>query len=174
MGQTVMNALFNNAALLLVLSVIFEVSYLLPSKYHRVKPFINGILIALVCAAIMSMPFKLQTGVIFDTRSILISVTALIFGVIPTLITVAAAATIRLIMGGVGTVPGIAVILTSALIGLAWRRWVYPNSIKRRWLSIYAMSVGVHFSMIACMFLLPEVTKAQREILQVFEVYPTA
>jgi PAS domain S-box-containing protein len=155
MEQTVMNALFNNAALLLVLSVIFEISYLLPSKYHRLKPSINGILIAMVCAAIMSIPFKLQTGVVFDTRSILISVTALIFGAVPTVITIATATVIRLIMGGIGAIPGIAVILTSAILGLIWRRWVYPKSTKRRWLSIYAMSVCVHLAMLGCMFLLP-------------------
>ncbi len=31
----------------------------------------------------MSIPFQMETGIIFDTRSILISVTALTFGSIP-------------------------------------------------------------------------------------------
>ena len=34
----------------------------------------SNILIALTCSAVMSMPFTLQSGIIFDTRSILISV----------------------------------------------------------------------------------------------------
>ncbi len=42
MEQTVMNSMSINAALFPVLSVILEVSYLLPSKYHHMKPFING------------------------------------------------------------------------------------------------------------------------------------
>jgi diguanylate cyclase (GGDEF)-like protein/PAS domain S-box-containing protein len=153
--QTVIKALFNNAALLLVLSVIYEVSYFVTPRFRRVRPVVNGILIALICAAIMGMPFTLEPGVVFDTRSILISVVALIFGLIPTLITVVVAAIIRLLMGGAGTVPGIAVILTSALIGLAWRRWIFPKSTKWRWLSVYAMSLCVHVTMLACMLLLP-------------------
>lgn len=173
--QSVINALFNNAALLLVLSIIYEVSYLVPSKYRRMQPVINGLLISLICAAIMRMPFTIQPGVIYDTRSILICVTALIFGSVPTLITVAVASIIRLGIGGAGTLPGLAVILSSALIGLAWRRWLYPKSRKLRWLSIYGMSVIVHVVMLACMLLLPYPNSLNiiREIsLPVMVIYP--
>lgn len=177
MEQTVLNALFNNAALLLVLSVVYEVSYFVPSGYRRLQPVINGFLIALICTAIMSMPFTLQPSVVFDTRSILISVTALIFGPIPTIITVIAAATMRLGIGGTGTLPGIAVIISSALIGLAWRRWLYPKSALGCWLNIYAMSISVHISMLACMLLLPYPDSLDiiRQIaLPVMVIYPIA
>lgn len=97
MEQTVMNSLINNAGLFLVLPVILEVSYLLSSKYHHMKPFINGFITAWVCDAIMSMPYRLQTGVLFGTLSIPISVTALIIGFVPAVITVRKMITARLI-----------------------------------------------------------------------------
>ncbi|MGE4445983.1 MAG: HD domain-containing phosphohydrolase [Synergistaceae bacterium] len=177
MDQTVFVPLFNNAALLLVLSVIYEATYLLPYKYRNMQPVFNGILIALICVLIMSMPFTLQPGVIYDTRSILICVTALFFGPIPTAVTVAAAALFRISIGGAGTLPGIATITTSALIGLAWRRWLYPKSNKWQWLSIYAMSLTVHITMLACMLLLPypESLNVIRKIaVPVMVVYPAA
>lgn len=155
MTQGVMISLFNNAALLLVLSVIYEVSYFVPAKLRRINPIINGFLIVVICVITMSIPFDLQPGVFFDTRSILISITALVFGPIPTMITVAAASIARLAVGGAGTLPGLAVIITSALIGLTWRRWLYPKSKKWRWLSVYVMSLCVHAIILACMLLLP-------------------
>ena len=155
MDQTVMIALANNAALLLVLAVVYEVAYLVKARFRLTRQIVSGILISLICFDIMSMPFTLQPGVIFDTRSILISVTALTFGLVPTIITVIAAVLVRLGIGGTGTLAGIAVIVVSALIGLAWRRWLYPKSLKMRWLNIYAMSLTVHIAMLACLLLIP-------------------
>jgi len=170
-------ALINNAAQLLVLSVIYEITYLLPPKYQRMRPVVSGLLISLICIAIMSMPFTLQPGLFYDTRSILISITALIFGAIPTIITVVVAILYRLIIGGVGTLPGVSVITTSALIGLAWRQWLYPRSMKWRWLSVYVMSITVHVTMLSCMFLLPYPNSLNviKEIaMPVMVIYPIA
>jgi len=59
-------------------------------------------------------------------------------------------------MGGSGALPGIVVILTSALIGLCWRRWFFPKAPDRwKWLSVFVMSVTVHLAMLLCMLLLP-------------------
>ncbi len=150
-----LNALFNNAALLLVLSVIYEVTGLLPSKYRHLQPYFSGVLIAIICSAIMLNPFTLKSGIIFDTRSVLISVTALIFGLIPTIITAVTAIIIRIHIGGFGAVTGVAVILSSALIGLAWRKWRLNKSRKWFALSVYVMSLIVHVVMLACMLFLP-------------------
>lgn len=177
MDQLVMAELINNAALLLVLSVIYEITNFLSAKNRRVQTIFNGLLIAVICIAIMMMPFTFQPGIIYDTRSILISVTALIFGPIPTIITVVAAALFRISLGGTGTLPGIAVIISSALIGLAWRRWLYPKSTKWRWLNIYAMSLVVHLTMLACMLLLPypdNLTVIGKIAAPVMIIYPVA
>jgi len=177
MEQTILIAFFNNAVLLLVLSVVYEISYYVPTRWQRIQSILKGILIALICAAIMNMPFILKPGIIFDTRSILISVTALIFGTIPTLITVAVAALIRLSIGGSGTLVGIEVIVTSAVIGLAWRHWIYPKSSKYRWLSIYAMSVIVHLGMLLSMLLLPspdDINVIREIAVPVLAIYPIA
>lgn len=172
-----MKALIDNAAILLVLSVVFEVSYLLPSRYHRLQPVFSGIMIAVICIVVMKIPFTLQPGIIYDTRSILISVTALIFGLVPTSVTVVAAAIFRLSIGGAGTLQGLAVIFSSALIGLAWRRWAYPKSKKWRWLNVYLMSLTVHAVMLACTFLIayPTSLAVIRVItLPVMLIYPIA
>ena len=175
MGPDILIALITNAALLIVFSLIHEVIYLLPAKHKRMQPILSGFLISLICFAIMNIPFKLSPGIIFDTRSILISVTALIFGPIPTVITVVTASITRLVMGGAGMLTGISVIISSAGIGLIWRKWIYPKSSKLRWLNILIMGITVHIVMLACILLVPypENINALRVVaLPVMSIYP--
>lgn len=155
MERDVLFALINNAALLLSLSIVYALAYLIPLRFRRLQPYISGCFIAFICIIIMLVPFTLHSGIFFDTRSILISVSALIFGSVPTAIVVFIAIINRIIIGGAGQYAGIAVIATSALIGLAWRRWCYPKATKWRWLNIYIMSVTVHVVMLFCMLLIP-------------------
>ncbi|NLM86745.1 MAG: diguanylate cyclase, partial [Clostridiales bacterium] len=103
MENGIFRALINNGAVLLALSAVFETAYFLPARYQRFKTVFSGILIAGACIAVMAAPFRIQSGIIFDTRSILISVTALIFGPVPASITAAAALAFRLFIGGIGT-----------------------------------------------------------------------
>jgi diguanylate cyclase (GGDEF)-like protein/PAS domain S-box-containing protein len=169
-------ALVNNATLLMSLSVIYELTYLLYPRF-RFKQIVNGLLVAVICIAIMAMPFTLTLGVLIDSRSILISVTALIFGLVPTIVTVVAAIAFRVFLGGAGALPGVAIIISSAIVGLVWRRWLYPKATKLRLLSVYAMGVFIHIIMLVCMNLLPypDSTRVIREIaFPILLIYPVA
>ncbi|NLG02622.1 MAG: PAS domain S-box protein, partial [Clostridia bacterium] len=170
-------ALINNATLLLVLSVIYQLNILVITRYTRIKQIVNGLFIAVICVAIMSMPYTLAPGIRFDTRSILIGVTALVFGMIPTIITMAAAIIFRVFQSGAGVLPGVAIILASAIIGSAWRIWIYPRVTKLRWLSVYTMSILIHVAMLACMFLFPypeSVNVIRRIAMPVLVIFPVA
>lgn len=176
MHQTVVSALISNAALLMLVSIIQELTnqvFLRP----RSKQVANGVLIAFTCIAIMTIPFELIPGLVFDTRSILISVTALVFGPVTTVITIVPAVVYRILRGGIGTLPGVLVILMSGILGLVWRRWVRPKSVKLRWLYIYLMGLLVHAVMLACQLFLPypERLDVISEIfLPVIAIYPVA
>ncbi len=175
MGPNLMISLVNNASLLLVLSVIYEIGYLVPQRFQRYRPVIKGLLVALVCLVIMTVPYNLRPGLFFDTRSILISITALFFGLIPALIAATSAIIYRVIIGGSGVLTGIAVITSSMLIGLVWRRWFYNSAIRWRWLSIYSMSLIVHGVMLASMVFVQSSDKLAvvREIaIPVMMIYP--
>ena len=149
--------MLSNALLMLGLFVIYEISDHLPAKWDKVWRYVTGLLTAAICVVIMAAPYELRPGLVYDTRTILISVTALIFGPVPTLITAATATGYRIWMGGIGMIPGIGTIVTSAVIGLVWRRWVFHRSrqIRWKWLNLYVMGLVVHILMLACMFLMP-------------------
>lgn len=161
MNSTVFMELINNAALLLALGIIYEISYTIPVKSKTLLRIISGCLIALIGLAIMAVPYQLTSGVVFDTRSILISVTALTFGSIPTLILVISTGVFRIIQGGAGTYAGLAVIISCAGIGLLWRYYFLKKWTKLRWLNIYIFGVIVHITMLACMLLLPSPLSVQ-------------
>ena len=91
-------------------------------------------------------------GLIFDTRSILLVVTGLYFGPIPTLIAVAFTATFRILNGGVGMITGVGVIVTSAGMGLFWR-YYFPN--RKRWKDLYLLGLSTHVFMLGWMLIMP-------------------
>ena len=173
MSQNIVLQTVNNLALLMALSIVYEISYVLPKKCLRWRPLINGLIIGLIGVGIMSIPFTLTTGIVFDTRSILISVTALIFGAVPTIIASMITIIYRIILGGVGMLPGIGTILVSGLIGLLWRNLINKNQL--RIFKLYLFGIVVHLAMLLCMFILPWPTSLEviREIsLPVLLIYP--
>lgn len=177
MNQVFIYALVSNTTLLIALSLIQDVPILLPKFLKHYRLVLQGIVTAIICLIVMTIPFTLKPGLTFDTRSILISVTAFTTGFVPVAITVVAATIYRLLMGGVGVIPGIAVIISSAMIGLAWRKWLYPKSenSSKRWFCILGMGMTVHLVMILCMLLLPYPTSIEVIkilALPVLSIYP--
>jgi len=147
--------MINNAALLMALVIVYELTYVFNIRIRFTIPYINGILIGLIGLAIMMIPFQLTDGIIFDTRSILISVTALTFGPLTSIIAAFILAIYRFVLGGAGMYMGIAVLISSTAIGILWRRYLLNRYIKNRWLNIYLFGIVVHLAMLVCALLLP-------------------
>jgi len=178
MNQNLIVSLASNATLLLSLGIIYEISYLIPRKLRKTGPHISGLIIGLVGVIIMTVPIQVSPGVIIDTRTILLSVTALIFGPIHASVAMLVTGLYRLWIGGAGTAVGIANILMSGLLGLLWRKVGFrtthatqssstthaihishASQIIRhafgRWLSIYLMGVCVNLVKISLLALMP-------------------
>jgi len=148
-------ALLDNAEFLLILVVIYEISSIFLFKLRKFKWIIKGVLIGLIGMIIMSFPYEFSSGLVFDTRSILIGATAIIFSTTTLLISSIMMLIYRIYMGGIGTIPGILVITFTALIGFLWKKYIYQRTQKHKWLSIYAYGVLIHLVMLFCMFALP-------------------
>lgn len=146
--------LINNLALLLSLEIVSEVS-ITASKLKRVRPYFAGILIGLIGILIMSMPWHYSSGVIFDTRSILISVSALIYGAIPTILGSVIMAVYRILIEGTGWITGVVVIAVCSVAGLLWRKYVFRIDSKRRVPALFLFGFLIHVAVLCCMFLLP-------------------
>ncbi|WP_006747356.1 putative bifunctional diguanylate cyclase/phosphodiesterase [Thioalkalivibrio paradoxus] len=155
MSQPIVTALLQNAALLLALVVVLT---LLPrglDSYQARVRVLMGFVLGVIGIGIMSTPFVLEPGIVFDTRSVLLAVSGVFFGALPTAIAMAIAAAYRLIQGGAGAWTGVSVIVASGLIGIAWAQ------LRRRPVAeigageLYLLGVVVHAVMLALMFTLP-------------------
>lgn len=103
----------------------------------------------------MMSPWTFMPGITFDTRTVLLSVSGLIIGVIPTIIAMATTALYRIYLAGDGLLMGVATILVSGTIGILWAYFRPEWRRKNYKLEIYLMGVLTHIGMLLCAFLLP-------------------
>ena len=144
-----------NLALLVALSVISGFIDKHWPRSTRLGVLLQGALFGGASVIGMLHPLNMGPGLIFDGRSVLISLCALFFG--PWAASVAGLMTIacRIGLGGVGTITGVLVILSSAGIGLVAhfrsRSATEPPSTR----DLYLFGLIVHLAMLALMFTLP-------------------
>ncbi|MBC7235551.1 MAG: GAF domain-containing protein [Chloroflexi bacterium] len=177
MNRDILIGLLNNAALLLALGVLYDTVPLRVNLRMGGRRSLAGLGIGAAGIAIMLNPWHFGSGVVFDTRSILLSLSGLFFGPIPTLVAAAMTSAFRLYQGGAGAWVGTAVILTSSGLGIAWG-W------KRRWrrtpigaAELYLFGLAVHVAMLLWMLSLPASmgpTVLRTIALPVMLIYPLA
>jgi len=115
---------------------------------------ILGLLLGIIGVVVMNTPWIYGEGLIFDTRSVLLSLSGLFFGSIPTLIAMAMTAVYRFSQGG-AYLTGISVIIATSLIGIFWRHLRKRNLVNLRWWELYVFGVVIHIVMLALMFTQP-------------------
>lgn len=178
MDQSLFIGLINNAALLMALGLVYD---MLPERKSggqpRTQQILLGLMLGVIGCAVMLTPWQLTPGVVVDTRSVLLSVTGLFFGTLPTLITLLMTALLRLWQGGAGAWTGVSVICASGLIGLVWRlrRQGKIRSISAA--ELYLIGLITHAVMLLLMLTLPGSLASQvlPEIgLPVMAIFPLA
>ena len=155
--NTTFVALLQNGALLLALTVLFDFFILRGRKVRRTwyRRVLLGLLIAGLTLGVMSTPWIYAPGIVFDMRSVLLGISGLFFGAVPTVIAMAAAVVYRIALGGPATLTGVSVILFTGGLGLLWR-WRRRGQVAnlKIW-QLYLFGVLLHLVMLALMFLLP-------------------
>jgi|GEM_PF-956013 len=164
-----------NAALLLVLVFLYD----LIARHLRQRSLafrlLTGLVIGMISVAVMVASVRMPDGVIFDTRSVVLSMGTLFYGTVPGMIAGAIAAAYRIGLGGPGAVTGVAVIAMSVIVGVLWRRWRRTASRDPGILELYLFGLTVHVFMLLIMFTLPSPMATLRQIaLPVIVIYPLA
>ena len=112
--------LLKNAIILFAIVLAYGTLNLRPRQPKIWQKIVIGIVIGACAVLIMHNPWQMETGLIFDARSILISVVAAFFSPLTTIIAVVIGIGFRILIGGPGVYAGIATFIVSAAIGLAW------------------------------------------------------
>ena len=163
-----------NTTLLLSICIIFNLFYQKLHAQSVLYRILGGIILGFAGIAIVTIAIRLPNNVIFDTRSILLGVSGLFYGVVPTVIAAALVALYRVSVGGPGMIMGVAVTLSSAAIGILWRA-LRKNAERLRHIEFYLFGLVIHIVMMLCAMLLPaEVMRSTvRSIaLPVLTIYP--
>jgi PAS domain S-box-containing protein len=145
-----------NLSLLVSLSIISGFIETRWSRQTRLGQVLQGLLFGSVAVIGMLRPLVLAPGLIFDGRSIMISLCAFFFGPWAALVAMIPPVVCRIGVGGAGVIQGVLLIFFSAAIGLlAWFRFIpdrQPPSMGR----LYLFGLAVHLMMVALMWSLPE------------------
>ncbi|MBA3074380.1 MAG: PAS domain S-box protein [Anaerolineae bacterium] len=170
-------ALIQNAALLLAMAVVFDTTiHYWKIKGNFVKQALLGCLLGGIGIVLMNTPWKYGEGLIFDTRSILLSLSGLFFGTIPALIAMAITAVYRLSQGG-AYITGISVIIVTSLLGIGWRYLRKGDLINLKWWQFYLFGGVIHVVMLLLMFTQPIIVALpllSKISLPILIIYPAA
>lgn len=149
-------ALIQNIVLLFAMIFLYSSSNLMPEESKPLRKITQGLIIGGFSILIMTFPWEMGAGVIFDTRSVLLSVTGVFFGPITTGIAALIALAYRLfVIGGGGTMAGVLTIATSSIIGLLFHHGRRLFSRWPRFFQYYLFGVVVHIVTVLCFFALP-------------------
>lgn len=150
-------SLLQNTALLLSFSMLYDFLW---TKEEGSKiwlqEIVSGFVIGGIGIVLMMSPWTFSTGMVFDTRSVLLSVSGLFFGALPTVIAMVIDAAYRFSIGGEGVWMGMSVIISSGTIGILWRNLRPGWRKKNPALELLALGLLVHLIMLGCTLLLPE------------------
>jgi len=149
-------ALVGNATLLLSLVYVYD----LLNVFRRlsgtwIRQVIAGLVIGVIGIIVMLMPWTFVTGIYIDARSVLLAISGLFFGAIPTAIAVLMTSAYRMALGGSGTWTGVLLIIASGAIGVTWRRAQKHQLASLSFWSLYSLGLVVHVVMLAIIFTQP-------------------
>ncbi|MCF8145878.1 MAG: PAS domain S-box protein [Deltaproteobacteria bacterium] len=155
MNSSSIIGLVNNGALLLALALIYDMLGMRPrGGKPEPRQLVTGMIIGLMGIAVMMNPWQFAPGIVFDTRSVLLSMSGLFFGTVPTLLAALMTAGFRLSLGGAGAWPAVAAIAAAAGIGLAWRHLRRNKDREPSIGELFLLGVATHVAMLLCMLLL--------------------
>ncbi len=170
--------IIQNIAILLTFSMLYD--YFWNRSQYRLSWFvkiISGVFVGIMGVILILTPWTYKEGLFFDTRSVLLSTSGFFLGFTPTGIAVAIVSLYRYMIGGPGAMMGVAVAISSGLIGLVWARIRKSNFNQKPVRELLYMGMLVHLTMMLCAFLLPAETRleTQKRIVWVVMIaYPLA
>jgi two-component system cell cycle sensor histidine kinase/response regulator CckA len=151
----VISELINNLALLLALGVLYSLLVRTAWGDSPGGKILMGLLFGGMCFMVMLMPMTLMPGLIFDTRSVVVSLAGLFGGPVVAGIAVAVGSGLRIWLGGVGTLAGVVGIVWVGFAGVMYRRMIGEQTGSLSLVRIYVFGLLAQAGQVATILLLP-------------------
>lgn len=117
---------------------------------------LSGVLFGAICVIGMQAPITVSPGVIFDPRSVIISLSGVFGGPVCALIAGAISAGYRIYLGGAGAPTGVAVVVACAALGVGFRMLWRSGRVPLDWRTLLAFGLVVHIVVIGIFMQLPQ------------------
>jgi len=104
-GQLFINLVYNASLLLVLVALYSGIRFRVPfgsGLPSSKRDVITGLLAGLIGVAVMANPWRIQAGIFFDARAMLLAATGLFFGFIPAALAVVVTAAYRIAAEGAG------------------------------------------------------------------------
>ena len=147
--------LIENMALLIMLCWLHGMIMRYLDEHERLGKICAGALFGAVCIIAMQMPLVVVEGLIFDGRTVVLSMAAFFGGPLVGAIAGSMAGLSRLWIGGVGVVPGLFNVLMPVLMGLAFGYLYRRRRVPFNAVSLLVFGILVHALTILNLTLLP-------------------
>lgn len=147
--------LIQNATLLVTLIVLYGLISRKKSTYSFVQQLINGLLFGGIAVIGMNIPITYSPGVFYDGRTIVLSLAGVFGGGITAGLSLIPGLIYRISVGGPGVWAGSGSMITSALIGIAFRHYYRSKPESTGIAGLLVMGIVVHVTMLLCQLLLP-------------------
>ena len=158
--------LAKNASLLLALCFLHGANIRLWRKRPLISQTMSGLLFGGICVIGMLSPVVMAPGVIFDARSVVLSMAGLFGGPVVAGISAAIAMAWRTYLGGAGTGVGIMVILLCSALGLAYRQAHAKGRLDTGPVNLLVFGLLLHLAVFGLFqWLPPEVTQRINQVL---------
>ena len=144
-----------NVILLFGLVFMVTLSEQKHTQRRTVGRVVFGIVIGIITIIIMMNGWQMETGVIYDTRSVIISVTGFFFSGLTAVIATVVAIAYRISVGGDGVYAGVLTLFSSLMIALFWKNVFIKKFKINKYLSLYLFGLSVHIAMLLSQLALP-------------------
>lgn len=144
------------AALLLSLSLLQSLIARRWRANQTISQVLSGLMFGGICVVGMMAPIVVVPGVIFDPRTVILSMAGLFGGPLVATITAAIAGGYRAWLGGGGAIVGVAVVVSATLMGLTYRQLYLNGRVRVDLPSLLAFGLVVHLVEVLLFTQLPE------------------
>lgn len=145
----------NNFTLLFTATFLYSYIISRLPKDSLPRQILTGLIFGVVTIVGMSVPYVFTPGIIFDQRSVMLTLVGAFAGPLATVITAVITAIYRIIIGGAGVITGVLTTAASAGIGLVFYMLITQGRIKVNFLSLTILGVITHIILLALMLTLP-------------------
>jgi PAS domain S-box-containing protein len=152
----ILNQLIINIAFLIVAAYFYGINLRLLQSYPVRQQLVSGFLFGLISMLSMVFSFELNSGLIFDGRSIVLGLSGIFGGVYGASISVFIALIYRVLIGGQGLFTGISVILFSGFTGAFVHTYLKNKSKKLNYFQVYIFGLFIHIITVLLFLTIPE------------------